>query len=166
MHITDIRVTLNFLRSPENNDYGRFPPSPLEFLQLPRKIKAKGIPTMDECFNAALRSDWHFHPIVYPAATACDIYWLRSQASGYEARKRFREHYDLQKEKYLRGEPLIQPDSESKKLRKPTPEKDRYGIEAHLKLFKSNAAARKKFQNAKTLRERLAIFCEVIKAKQ
>ena len=66
MQITDIGLALNFLRSPDNSEYGRYPPSPLEFLHLPKKIKTTMVPTMEECFNAAMRSDWHCHPIVYP----------------------------------------------------------------------------------------------------
>lgn len=57
---------------------------------------------------AATESDWGFHPVVFHAALACDIFWLRRSERNV-ARRRFSGKYSEAKEKFLRGDLLDSP---------------------------------------------------------
>ena len=170
MTIAEIKAAVRFLFSTDNDEYATHPPKLLEFLQLPKKIKAKSIPPVDECYNAALRRDWQLHPIVYPAAMACDFYWLKTQASFYEGRKRFTGHYMSQKEKYLRGEVLLQPERNQKQLAKLENEIKQMKSEPQLELSKKmarfkNLSVYPKFMASKGLWSKLRIYCGAISDK-
>lgn len=101
-----IRLALNFLQSPDNTDYIRFPPRPLEFLQLPRQIREKHLPSETACYEAALMGRWEFHPIVKPSAQACGLYWLHHQATDAQGRERFAKTYADVVKRFLAGKPL------------------------------------------------------------
>lgn len=116
MTFEEITLAMMYLQSDWNKAHTDFPPNPLQFRGFPLRMKERSIPAMDECYNAAIKCDWDFHPIVYPTAHACDLYWLKKQASAYEGRKRFSGHYESQKEKYLRGERLLQPEIRAERL--------------------------------------------------
>lgn len=165
MTVRDIMQTMDYVLSPANDQYVEYAPNPLEFCHLLKKIKTTKIPTMDECYNAAIKRDWAFHPIVYPTAKACDIYWLRKQASLYEGRKRFHGHYASQKEKFLRGEALLQPAPKRKQLTAEEAAAEaskkivgdiRFAISRNAAQFK-NLPAYQQFLKADGLRERLTI---------
>lgn len=104
--LQEIYQALRFLESLNNTEHKKFPPTVLEFLDLPRQLKLKRIPSDEECYSAAIRSDWQFHELVYPVAIACDIYWLQHQASEFEARKKFNFYFKILLEKYVRGESI------------------------------------------------------------
>ena len=167
MTIEDIKQSMIYLQSSWNNLHVDFSPNPLQFQRLPKKIKEKNIPTIDECYNAAIKCDWNFHSIVYPAAKACDIYWLRKQASTHEGRKRFSSHYDSQKEKYLRDEALLCPQNNCKNLMRPKEDKTKIigSIQIHalelmgiFKKLKKQPAVYQKYLQANNWRERQAVF--------
>ena len=170
MKVKHIEQAIDYLLSLENDCYVGYAPNPLEFGQLPKKIKAKSIPPVDECYNAALRRDWQLHPIVYPAAMACDLYWLKTQASFYEGRKRFTGHYIHQKEKYLRGELLLQPERNQKQLAKLENELKQVKGEPQLELSKKmarfkNLSVYPNFMASKSLWSKLSIYCGAISDK-
>ena len=165
MKLEDIHAALKFLASSENTEYRKFPPNVLEFQSLPLKAKEKNIPSELDCYHAAIRSEWNFHPMVKPIAQACDVFWLQKQASDVEGRRRFSEYYAMFKEKYLRGIPLevqkalpeIKP--EVAPMRKLTPvERIRQEADAVLALpeYQASSAA------AATAKEKRKVFFEYL----
>ncbi len=105
----DIQLALSYLQSPDNQDYCTFPPKPLEFLQLPKKIRQKTLPSETICYQAAIHRHWNVHPIIRPIAEACNVYWLCHQASDTEGRERFAKHYAQMVPRFLAGQCLYQP---------------------------------------------------------
>jgi len=161
MKLEDIHAALKFLASSENTEYRKFPPNVLEFQSLPLKAKEKNIPSELDCYHAAIRSEWNFHPIIKPAAQACDVFWLQKQASDVEGRRRFSGYYASFKEKYLRGIPLeVQkalPEMKSQQIypkKLTAAEKNQQEIEAIL----SMPGAREKLREAKTAKEKRKIY--------
>src|SRR3990167_3970022 len=99
MNILEIEKAVKALKSGKLPQYSEFPPKPLQFLTLCKDP----FPSELACYEAAMRLQWDFHPIVYPCAKACDIFWLRHQASEKAGYQRFRENYEYYKKLYIRG---------------------------------------------------------------
>jgi len=99
----EIREAISYLKSKENDRYVSYPPNTIQFMRIPVEIKSSTVPSMLDCYNAAVKGDWNFHPIVKPVAMECDIYWIKHQANAYEAQKRFSGVYSKHKEKFING---------------------------------------------------------------
>lgn len=98
---TEIRDAICYITSRSNDRYVTYPPSPIQFMRITIDMKSAEIPSMLDCYNAAIVGNWDFHPIVKPIALECDIYWLRHQASAHEGKKRFSGLYAKHKEKFI-----------------------------------------------------------------
>jgi len=87
----------------KRSKFKTFPPNCLEFHEL--CLEDLDFPAMHECYVAAIKGEFGLHPIVGPAAKACDLYWLR-RASEKDGMKRFSGYYSQMKEKFLSGDRL------------------------------------------------------------
>jgi hypothetical protein len=108
MEELEIKYALDYLKSSENDQFVTFPPNPLEFRILAKKMKIHDLPSADHCFNHAIKKNWELHPIVFHAASECGLYWL-SMAKEDEARKRFCKKYEEACIKFANGQILNAP---------------------------------------------------------
>lgn len=104
-----ITQVFDYLQSTDNNRYVDFPPTALQFLHLAKTLQKRKLPDENTCYLAAIAGDWALHPIVKPIAIACDLYWLRKQATDRQARSRFARHYNEVVERFLAKKPLSEP---------------------------------------------------------
>jgi hypothetical protein len=104
-----ITQVFNYLQSSDNNRYVDFPPTALQFLHLAKTLQKRNLPDENTCYLAAIAGNWALHPIVKPIAIACDLYWLRKQATDHQARMRFAQHYANVVERFLAKKPLSEP---------------------------------------------------------
>lgn len=86
-------------------ELGEFPPNVFQFKRMCMAKREFHVPSAHECYKAAIRRDWRFHPVVKPIANACDMYWL-TRVSEDKALKRFEGYYQQIVEKFGRGENL------------------------------------------------------------
>jgi len=134
---TEIREAICYLKSKANDRYTTYPPNPIQFMRIAIDVKLAEIPSMLDCYNAAIEGNWDLHAIVKPIALECDIYWLRHQASGYDARKRFSGAYAKHKEKFINDGPVSSSEGCCKKYAKSYLDKDhpRMSVESRVKWF-------------------------------
>jgi len=98
----EITTALNFLRSARNIEFIRFPPNALTFRLLGNPKYHEKLPTIELCYNAAMRGDWSLHPVLYEAATTCDLHQLR-QIPAEKAKAMLKTNLSYYYEKYLTG---------------------------------------------------------------
>lgn len=170
---SEIQLALDYLSSKANTDYVDFPPTPLQFLQLPRRIRQKNLPDEAACYQAAIDGHWALHPIVKPIANACGLYWLRTQATDAQGRERFAQHYARMVERFLEGQPLeVSPalvhavfgENENASAQKRTyPLSWAEKIQQHSDRMLALPGAREKIRAAKTAKAKMAICFELSK---
>jgi len=108
MDRSDIGKVLNYLMKYTDHDYIKFPPKPIEFKALIKKAKTKNIPSVEKLYEAAIKSDWSFHPLVFHCAKRCDLFYLK-RAAANEGFKIFKRHYDSELDHYINGAILDAP---------------------------------------------------------
>lgn len=104
MSDAEITDAFYYIKFSGDKNFLRWPPSCMEFRELPKYLKEKNIPTVHECYVAAIENKWELHPLVKSVATACGVYWLQKQASDRDGRKRFYDLFEVYKERFLNGE--------------------------------------------------------------
>jgi len=109
MNKKDVSKIFTFLvEHPNDHEHEKFPPNPIQFKGLLKKLHTKNIPSVEKLYEAAIKSDWSFHPLVFHCANKCDIFWLR-RASQKDGLGIFKQHYDREVEHYINGAILEAP---------------------------------------------------------